>query len=87
MQIISPNKETIYDWYPVKNVSGDTSERWFLKIQTILDSEGYYTTKKKQFVTKRNMIAQINECIFDKLFNVVDFHVIPQLGNPNRPVD
>ena len=47
MQLISSNKETIYDWYPVKNVSGDTSERWFLKIQTILDSEGYYTTKKK----------------------------------------
>ena len=85
MQIISPNKEQIYDWYPVKNITGDTSERWFLKVQTVLDSEGYYTTQSKKFVTKVNMIAQINECIFDKLFIVLDFHVIPQIGNPSNP--
>ena len=83
MQLISSNKETIYDWYPVKNWQGDTSKCWFLKIQTVLDSEGYYTTKTKQFVTKKNMITQVNECIFDKLFSVLDFNVIPQFGNPN----
>ena len=84
MQLISPNKETIYDWYPVKNWQDTISERWFLKIQTVLDSEGYYTTKTKKFVTKTNMLAQVNECIFDKLYTVLDFNVIPQIGNPNQ---
>jgi len=82
MQLISPNKETIYDWYPVKNWQGNTSENWFLKVQTILDSEGCYTTQSKKFVTKLNMLSQVNECIFDKLYTVLDFNVIPQFGNP-----
>lgn len=82
MKLRSKDGHMIVDFYPVRNVIGETSQSWFLQVLTFFAGDGSHATVSKKLLTKRDMMEQANKRIHDYGYNVIDFNVIPQIGNP-----
>jgi hypothetical protein len=65
------------DYYPVKFVDGTLMSDWFLRVVSFKGTE----TTSKKFLRKKDMFDEVN----DRLaygYDVIDFNLIPQIGNP-----
>ena len=67
----------VVDYYPVKFVDGTILTEWFLRIVSF---EGTETTSKK-FLRKNDAFDEVNDRIACG-YEVIDFNLIPQIGNP-----
>ena len=65
------------DYYPVKFVDGTLMSDWFLRVVSFSGSDA--TSKK--FLRKKDMFDEVNDRIAYG-YEVIDFNVIPQMGNP-----
>jgi hypothetical protein len=67
----------VVDYYPVKLPFGDISKSYILKVVSFQGAE----TMSKKFITKKEFVRECDERI-GMGFEVTNFNIIPQLGNP-----
>ena len=77
MKLESNTTGNVVDYYPVKFVDGTILTDWFLRVVSF---EGIETTSKK-FLRKKDTFDEVNERIVHG-YKVIDFNLIPQIGNP-----
>jgi hypothetical protein len=77
MKLESNTTGNVVDYYPVKFVDGTILTEWFLRVVSF---EGIETTSKK-FLRKKDAFDEVNDRIVHG-YKVIDFNVIPQIGNP-----
>ena len=77
MKLESTSSNNIVDYYPVKFVDGTLLSDWFLRIVSFKGTEA--TSSK--FLRKKDMFDEVNERV-ECGYEVIDFNVIPQIGNP-----
>jgi hypothetical protein len=77
MKLQSATSNSIVDYYPVKFVDGTLLSDWFLRIVSFTGTE----TTSKKFLRKNDMFDEVNERV-ECGYEVIDFNVIPQIGNP-----
>ena len=77
MKLESNTTGNVVDYYPVKFVDGTILTEWFLRVVSF---EGTETTSKK-FLRKNDMFDEVDERIAHG-YKVIDFNLIPQIGNP-----
>jgi hypothetical protein len=77
MKLQSTASDSTVDYYPVKFVDGTLMSDWFLRVVSFKGTE----TTSKKFLRKKDMFDEVN----DRLaygYDVIDFNLIPQMGNP-----
>jgi hypothetical protein len=79
MKLQSTTSNSIVDYYPVKFIDGTLLSDWFLRIVSFPGTET--TTTSKKFLRKKDMFDEVNERV-ECGYEVIDFNVIPQIGNP-----
>lgn len=77
MKLESTTTGNVVDYYPVKFVDGTILTEWFLRVVSF---EGIETTSKK-FLRKKDMFDDVNARVAYG-YDVIDFNLIPQIGNP-----
>ena len=77
MKLQSTASNNVVDYYPVKFVDGTILTEWFLRVVSF---EGTETTSKK-FLRKKDAFDEVNDRIAYG-YEVIDFNLIPQIGNP-----
>ena len=77
MKLESTSSNNVVDYYPVKFVDGTILTEWFLRVVSF---DGIETTSKK-FLRKNDMFDEVNERIVHG-YEVTDFNLSPQIGNP-----
>jgi hypothetical protein len=77
MKLQSTDSNSVVDYYPVKFVDGTILTEWFLRVVSF---KGTQTTSKK-FLRKGDMFSEVNDRVAYG-YEVIDFNLIPQLGNP-----
>jgi hypothetical protein len=79
MKLQSTTSNSVVDYYPVKFIDGTLLSDWFLRIVSFPGTET--TTTSKKFLRKKDMFDEVNERV-ECGYEVIDFNVIPQIGNP-----
>jgi hypothetical protein len=77
MKLQSTTGTLTVDYYPIQLPHGDVCEDWVLKV---LKFQGTDTMSEK-YVTKKQMNREVNERV-GMGYDVIDFNVTPQYGNP-----
>ena len=77
MKLQSTNSSSIVDYYPVKFVDGTLLTDWFLRIVSFKGSDA--TSSK--FLRKKDMFDEVNDRVAYG-YEVIDFNLIPKIGNP-----
>lgn len=77
MRLSTNDGSATLDYYPVRMPLGDISHKYLLKIINF-GRNG----QRKEFVTKDDFNTEVTQATENFGYNVIDFNVEPQLGNP-----
>ena len=77
MKLHCTTSNNIVDYYPVKFVDGTLLSDWFLRVVSFKGTE----TTSKKFLRKKDMFNEVNDRVAYG-YEVIDFNLIPQIGNP-----
>jgi len=77
MKLQSETGTMVVDYYPVKLPHGEISKSWMFKMVSFKGVD----VMSKSFISKKQFESECDERI-GMGYNVVDFNMIPQLGNP-----